>query len=61
LYNRLITPSWITEFMDLKGQIVLANYLNTLAHRRSKGGVDVEMELQLLKCLRRSLNNKVGV
>lgn len=45
--------------MDLKGQIVLANYLNTLTHRRSKSGIDVDMELELLKCLRRSLNNKV--
>jgi hypothetical protein len=56
----IIASSWIREFMDLKGQIVLANYLNTLTHRRSKGGIDVDMELELLKCLKRSLSNKVG-
>lgn len=51
---------WIRDFMDLKGQVVLANYLNTLTHRRSKGGIDVDMEFELLKCLKRSLSNKVG-
>jgi hypothetical protein len=46
--------------MDLKGLVVMSNYLNTLTHRRSKAGPDVEMELELLKCLRTAMNNKVG-
>lgn len=40
---------------------MLANYLNGLNHRRGRGGVDVEVELELLRCLKRSLGNKVGI
>lgn len=40
---------------------MLANYLNGLNHRRGRGGVDVEVELELLRCLKRSLGNKVGL
>lgn len=52
--------SWMKEFMDLKGLVVMSNYLNTLTHRRSKSGADVEMELELLKCLRTSMSTKVS-
>jgi cytokinesis protein len=47
--------------MACQGQVVLANYLNGLNHRRGRGGVDVEVELELLRCLKRSLGNKVGI
>lgn len=46
--------------MDIKGLVVMSNYLNGLTHRRSKSGPDVDMELELLKCLRTAMNNKVG-
>ena len=48
------------EFMACQGQIVLANYLNGLNVRKGRNGIDVEMEIELLKCLKRSLSNRVG-
>lgn len=38
---------------------MLANYLNTINHR-NRSGVDLEMELEILKCLKKSLGNKVS-
>ncbi len=46
------------DFMACQGQIVLTNYLNGLNNR--KGRVDVEMELELLKCMRTSLSSRVS-
>ncbi len=50
--------SWMRDFMACQGQIVLTNYLNGLNNR--KGRVDVEMELELLKCMRTSLSSRVS-
>lgn len=39
--------------------MVTANYLNTLTHRKGRGGVELEYELEILKFLRLCLGNKV--
>ncbi len=48
------------NFMACQGQVVLTNYLNNLNNRKGRGGVDVEMELELLKCMKKSLSNRVS-
>ncbi|WVQ98293.1 hypothetical protein IAU59_005416 [Kwoniella sp. CBS 9459] len=49
---------WMENFMAHQGQVVLANYLNGVTHRKGQGPVDANMELELLRCLKRSLGNK---
>lgn len=46
--------------MACQGQVVLTNYLNNLNNRKGRAGIDVEMELELLKCMKKSLSNRVG-
>ena len=46
------------EFMDCQGQVVLANYLYNVTQKRG-AAYDAELELELLKCLRKSIGNKV--
>lgn len=48
------------NIMACQGQVVLTNYLNNLNNRKGRGGVDVEMELELLKCMKKSLSNRVS-
>jgi cytokinesis protein len=47
------------EFMACQGQIVLANYLNGVVNRKPRGPIDLDLELELLKCLKRSISAKV--
>lgn len=46
--------------MACKGQVVLANYLSGLSAKKGRTGYDVEIELELLKCLKKSLGNMVS-
>ena len=47
------------DFMACQGQVVLTNYLNSLNSRKGRGAVDLDMELELLKCMKKSLSNRV--
>jgi hypothetical protein len=53
--------SWVRDFMACQGQVVLANYLLAYTQRRGRAVVDSDMELELLKCLKTSLSNKVSI
>jgi cytokinesis protein len=52
---------WIREFIELQGQSVLANYLANLNRhgRVLKSETEVQLEYEILKCLRSLLNTKV--
>jgi hypothetical protein len=56
----LTRRSWIREFMACQGQVVLANYLSNLTNKRNRAGYDADMELEVLKCFKLSLNVKVS-
>lgn len=57
---RLTGHSWLREFMECQGQVVLANYLNNITQKRG-AAYDTEMELELLKCLKKAIGNKVRI
>jgi hypothetical protein len=59
LVSRPTDNSWVRGFMACQGQVVLANYLLAHTQRRGRAAVDSDMELELLKCLKTSLSNKV--
>lgn len=46
--------------MACQGQVVLANYLSNLTNKRNRAGYDADMELEVLKCFKLSLNVKVS-
>jgi hypothetical protein len=48
------------NWLDHQGQEVLAKYLNNITSRPNRGGADVELEFECLKCMKVSLSNKVG-
>jgi hypothetical protein len=54
-----LTSRWMRNWLELRGQMVLANYLNGITNRPNRGGTDVELEFECLKCLKVSLSNKV--
>ena len=56
----MLTFSWMRDFMDCQGQVVLANYLNKQNTRTGRGAVDYEMESKLLGCLKKSMSVKVS-
>ncbi|KAI8877777.1 actin-binding FH2 [Backusella circina FSU 941] len=58
LRTRPIT--WVTKFIHLKGFHVLAHALDYLNHRSNRNDVPIELEVEVVKCIRAIVNTKMG-
>ncbi|GJJ73060.1 hypothetical protein EMPS_05418 [Entomortierella parvispora] len=52
--------SWVRNFIQSRGQLILCNALSSLNHRPSRRDVDLTIEHEIVKCLKTLLNNRWG-
>ncbi|CAG8759115.1 6976_t:CDS:10, partial [Dentiscutata erythropus] len=52
--------TWVRSFIDAKGLEVLANYLSSITKKHAKLENDLQMEHEIIKCLKSLLNNRWG-
>ncbi|CAG8768523.1 11408_t:CDS:2, partial [Gigaspora rosea] len=52
--------TWVKSFIEAKGLEVLANYLSSITKKHAKLKADLEMEYEIIKCLKSLLNNRWG-
>ncbi|CAG8616739.1 494_t:CDS:10 [Acaulospora morrowiae] len=57
---RTLPITWVRSFIDAKGLEVLANHLNSITRKAIKREVDLQMEYEIVKCLKSLLNNRWG-
>ncbi|CAG8496889.1 4842_t:CDS:10, partial [Scutellospora calospora] len=57
---RTLPITWVRSFIDAKGLEVLANYLSSITKKHAKLEVDLQMEYEIIKCLKSLLNNRWG-
>ncbi|CAG8488845.1 26939_t:CDS:10 [Racocetra persica] len=57
---RTLPITWVRSFIDAKGLEVLANYLSSITKKHAKLDADLQMEYEIIKCLKSLLNNRWG-
>ncbi|CAG8571524.1 10077_t:CDS:10, partial [Cetraspora pellucida] len=55
---RTFPITWVRSFIDAKGLEVLANYLSSITKKHAKLDADLQMEYEIIKCLKSLLNNR---
>ena len=51
--------SWVRRFLDTQGMVALVKVLSGLSAKGIKNDADVNLEYEIVKCLKTLLNNKV--
>lgn len=51
---------WVQKFLDLKGLIAVCKALAKINKNKSRSGIDLDIEMELVRCIKTLLNNRFG-